>query len=32
MRVVISAVRMPWGSPLGRTIWMDSGIWLMRRW
>jgi len=32
MRVVISAMRMPWGSPLGRKIWIVLGVWLMRRW
>jgi hypothetical protein len=25
MRVVISAMRMPWGSPLGKTIWIVLG-------
>lgn len=25
MRVVIAARRMPWGSPLGRTIWIVLG-------
>ncbi len=30
LRVVISARRMPWGSPLGRTIWIVLGVLLMR--
>ena len=25
----VSAMRMPWGSPLGRKIWVDLGVWLM---
>ncbi len=31
MRVVISAMQMPWGSPLGRKIRMVLSVWLMRR-
>ena len=30
MRVVISAMRMPWGSPLGRKIWIVLGVLLIR--
>jgi hypothetical protein len=26
MRVLISAIRMPWGSPLGRNIWIVLGV------
>jgi len=31
MRVEISAMRMAWGSPLVREIWIVLGVWFMRR-